>query len=368
MTRLLLLDDRDAVGVMLREGLLSESIPIDGTPVAERIAERPRLPLALINWREDKPKFDTGPYVSTVRALGDVVQDLLAIKELKSREFDVPSDEDDDGEAGLVVENLEARLGLDDVEGYSRREVNAEIAASRDAEQSFELSRGLLKQCAEGFGKTFAERVVRVLVDLFPYQQLIDEYREIGIFESELEPWLSLDSEERRQLLNQSGSEDPESRVAAAAERVKREQFLAYKLVFQKGFVLACSEMLEMKVMVAQEWGLDDGVGDSEFLDAWIARFNTVFAGRLGDLKRVSPFYGAGIRFDETIDVTKASIQAIKGFVCWALLAPIEEWHTDDDERRKEASDCSLQGPRNQAIRASLQRRGSPSAECCRRR
>lgn len=316
-SRLYLLDDRDLMAVAMRS-ILAEGVDINGGSAPDRVHEMGRLPLALVDWRGDSAKFDSGPYVSSVLALHDVVQEVADIPTFPSDGYD---------EAREAVEIMEARLDLEDVAGFDRSAIRREIDAAEAEERPFLIPRDAIKAAGEAFRDRMGKRITEPLVGLAPYRELIESLSSAGILGTELEPWLSFNDRERRTLIAELGAEDPSAAVAAAWREVKTRRYpLAFQVVFQRAFISSLHSMVDQASDVWSHWGLEGAPDEEEFIAGWIRRFNESVAPALGTTGRESAFYGAGIRFDGTIDFRKSRARVITGFISYCMLAPIGDW------------------------------------------
>jgi hypothetical protein len=321
-SRLYLLDDRDVDAVAMRS-ILAEGVDIDGHPPRDRVHASGRLPLALIDWRGESAKFDTGPYVSSVLALHDVVDELMSVPSFASDDYDTARD---------AVERMEARLDLGNDDGFDRGRLRRAIDRAEEEERPFELPRETVRISGEAFRNRLGERITLPLVGLLPYRSLLERLESAGVLGTTLEPWLSFNETERRTLIAELGVDDPTAAVSAASRDVKLEFPLAFQVVFQRAFIVSLHSMTEQADAVWSYWGFEGSPEDREFIGSWIDRFNVRVAPALRSAGRDSAFYGAGIRLDGTIDYRKTRVAVIAGLITYAMLAPFDKWLTDADD------------------------------------
>jgi DNA-sulfur modification-associated len=315
--RLYLLDDRDLAAVAMRS-ILAPGLDISAGSVPSRIAQTGRLPLAMVDWRSESAKFESGPHITSVLALHDIVKDVADVPNYAPDRYD---------EARAVVERIEARFNLEDVAGFNKTAIRADIDAAEAEERPFEIPRDAIKTAGEAFRSSLGRRITEPLVHLAPYAALIGAMTAAGVLGTELEPWVSFNDRERRALLAELGAEDPAPKVAAAWREVKVERYpLAFQVVFQKAFLYSLHSMIDWSDHVWKRWQLEGIPSVDEFITTWIERFNSTVAPALGTTRRASAFYGAGIRFDETIDFRKTKIRVTTGFVSYCMIAPVSEW------------------------------------------
>lgn len=315
-----LLDEGDVLASSLRN-ILAESVSTNPLgSVLQRAADTVRLPLALIDWRGEEAKFDKGPYVSTILAMYPVIESLVGIK--------VPA-LDDYEELPGYVSRLTSRL----LEGSAAVDLRAKLIErindSASKEIPFALLRSEVQILAEGFRKKFGKRVVGVLTGFAPYRRLIEAYSAAGLYNTELEAWFSLDASAREALVNELQVADPTPQVSLLASTVKgaadaSKMDLSFQVVFQRALILAADLFVSFRESIAVELGINL-VDDDLMLGEFIKRANDRLApglARGANSKAVSPFLGAGIRPDGTIDFRKTRTSGIAGFMLLAVLAP----------------------------------------------
>jgi hypothetical protein len=327
--RLALLDDRRVNSTAL-QAILSPAVEVTNKPVHDRVAETGRLPLTLVSWRAtdrqgETAKFDTGPYITSLLTLQDIVDHVLGVGTF------TPLDHD---RAGTIVDQLAARLDLENDPGFDLAQRQEEIKAAADEERPFDLPAEAVRTAGEAFRERFGPRIVKPLTGLIPYAALIDALTEAGVLSTDLEPWLAFNVDERRGLLTSLQAEDPKPKVDTAATAVKRERYpLAFQVVFQKASIYSLNSMLDRHAAVAAHWGLSEA-SEATVLDQWMERFNRYLAPALAIEGTESPFYGAGIRPGGIIDFRKTRIRTITGFVSYCMLADLPRWLELAEDRK----------------------------------
>jgi hypothetical protein len=315
-SRLYLLDDRNVNAVAMRS-ILAEGIDIDGEPPDKRVENTGRLPLGLIDWRGRSAKFETGPYLSSVLALHDIVQELADVPSFAPDSYDDARD---------AIERMEARLDLGEAQEFNRARLRREIDNAEAEERPFELPREAVHVAGEAFREKLGRRITAPFVRLLPYKELIDGLTGAGVLGSQLEPWLSFNESERRTLTAELG-EDPSASVTSVWREIKGSRFpLAFQVVFQRAFISSIHSMLEQSTTIWSHWGNEGDPSEEEFIDVWINRFNRHIAPSLATEGGDSAYYGAGIRFDGTVDFRKTRVRVIAGLVTYAMLAPFNDW------------------------------------------
>lgn len=320
-----ILDDRDLVAVAMRS-ILAENVDLEDVQedFFARIEQNGRLPLCAVDWRSDSAKIDTGPYVTSTRLLYDVVKELLNIPEFGPEDYD---------SARKAVERLETRLDMGETEPFDLDTERSEIDDAEQRAIPYEFPQDVIQAAAGQFREKFGEQILDPLRCLEPYRALIEEYQRKGFVGTLTEPWFSLDKAGREAYLSERGLEDPEEGVRQLSDTVKEQHSLAYQVVFQKAIVYCYRDMRELWRSIADLWSLDEDADDERFVRMWSKRCNDFIVPALGETGSGSSFFGAGVRYDGTIDYRKTRISSIAGFITLAMLAPLPDW--------KEAADAS---------------------------
>lgn len=309
-SRLYLLDDR-SLGAVCMRGVISQSVVADRRPAAERVAADLRLPLALVDWRGSSAKFDSGPYITSVLALHDVVESLARVPAFGPEDYDG---------ASRAIDSLVANLGLDETP------LRNALDTAEAEERPFSFMPATLRAAADSFRTHFGKQIAYPLVRLTPYSELITRYADLGVFGGDLEPWLTLDDRGRDAFVAQLRADDPAPAVLEAWREIKGRYRLAYQVVFQKAIIMALHSMAPSRAAVWAHWGFDGLCAEQEFYDTWLERFNDTFSEALGLAGAASPFYGSGITYGGTTDFRKGRVPAISGFYVYGLLAPLAQW------------------------------------------
>jgi hypothetical protein len=320
-TRLFLLDDRDVVSVSMRALLASSVKPQDMT-VAVRVAADGKLPLGLVDWRGTSAKFDRSPYVTSLLTLHDIVEQIASVPRFDPLDY---------ARARQAIDKLTARFDLEEDAGFPNQTLLDDVDGAEAGERPFELGPEHVKVAADAFFARFAPRIVQPLTRLAPYASLIEVLESTGILGTRLEPWLSFNADEKRALVDELNVDDPTVDVERAWAPVKEAFPLAFQVVFQKGSLFALNALLSWPTQI-QGLLWPDGLSDGQrLLDGLIDRFNMAVAPSLATSGVDSPFLGAGVRADGTVDFRKTRISAITGFVAYLMLSPMDEWIGLDD-------------------------------------
>ena len=306
-TRNILLDDRDLGAVAMRV-VLSDISQTD-TPQ--------RLPLALVDWYSESAKFDTGPHLTTVLVLYELVRIALQLPIYK---------EDDYEQVDRFLSTLASRLKLESRgDGSYHRRLREWRLRCEDQEVPFGLREDDIVECASAFRDVLGPLVVYPLLLISPYRELCERYQAEGFLDGKFEQWLALDRNGKSAFVSQAEF-DPRDNALTIWNEVKSGNY-AYQVVFQKAFITSLVEIDNVRELLPEDWGLSNPTR-IDFITAWIDRFND----RIGhELETSFCWEGAGIRPDGTIAWTEASQRAIAGFVTTVLMAPMTTWDDDRD-------------------------------------
>lgn len=310
--RTYLLDDRDLTAVSMRR-LMSDAVGGETKPVAQRVSETGRLPLALIDWSSEEARFDTGPYITSTLALYSLCQMALAYTPPPPTDYSAQRD---------YVAGLVARLELDGSETFDEARLLRDIDRAEERGLPFGFGHEAVAAAAEGFRASLGRYIVRPLTELRPYAELISGFESADLLSGSHEQWLGLDRAGRNAYVEEVGV-DPSDAAAEVYSVVKPAYRLAFQVVFQKGFIQALSDMDRYRGPVGGLWVNDELITADVFISQWLDRFNRWLAPRLAD---DDTWAGAGITATGSISWTQASQRAIAGFVVYALVAPLEEW------------------------------------------
>lgn len=320
-TRNLLLDDTDITPVSMR-AILEQEVGHRTTTASTASTDwARRLPLALVDWHSEQAKFDSGPYLSTVLTLADVVDSVLNIKEPGPTEYDNLKD---------YVVQLSERVQLDSKSdsGITQRSILRRVESAERDQLPFDFTQAEAAALGESFRESVGHIAVQILQRLSPYRTLIEGYRKAGVFGDLTEKWLALNRNGQLALEKSYPDQDFDQHVRTVWEPVKSQCELGYQVVFQKAFVRAAVMMDDVADELLLEWDAAEGdeqVGDprtrQRFLDAFVSRFNEVFTNSLDRNSRA--WNGTGIKLDGSIDFSQSSIQSIAAFVAIALRTDI---------------------------------------------
>lgn len=332
-----LLDDRDVTASALR-AVLDDTVEANPEgSVAERVGTSARLPLALVDWRSDSAKFDgESPYLTTILALHGVIEAIVAAKAPNSDEYE---------ELRGYCQRIVARLLPSDEAPAVQEELLTALEVASVMERPFSLPLNVVKRLAEGFRAKYGARIVRPLTEIAPYRAIIGKFESSGWLSTRVEPWFSLDPVGASRLIEGLEMADPGPSVHAASRSLKADN-LAFQVVFQRGLLLALHSILAFPGEIWTEgFGLE-GVGDPDrLISEYIKRADerlvpSLEAGARAD----SPFVGAGVRSDGTIDFRKTRIAGIVGVMTLAVMAPrgasrdeLANWLSDNWTRQNGA-------------------------------
>jgi hypothetical protein len=313
-----LLDDRDLSSGCLRS-VLHDSVSVtDLGPVSSRVNVEPRLPLSLVDWRSESAKFDgDSPFVTSLLALYAIVDAIAGIK---------TPDFSDIEAVKLFLDRSTARLLEPSAAADFMKSVSERLKHCEEQDVPFTLYGDEVNVLASGFRARFGRRIVSLMTELKPYRDLIEGYESAGLIGTAKEAWFSLDDPGRRALVESLQIGDPAQEIAEIVSTVKGVD-LAYQVVFQRAAVLALNHVLDFPDVAGSLWNLGATASEADVTLEFIKRWNERLApSTKKGASKASPFVGAGVRIEGTIDFRKTRVSAIEGFIVYAVLSPEEWW------------------------------------------
>ena len=314
--RKILLDDTDIVSVCTR------------TLIGERLTDKQndseRIPLALVDWISEKNRIDTGPFLTTVLILRDVVNEILEKPDL-DRTVDDEGVEDEEKRIERWLQNIFAPSESQLIELMSqvRRCLNKSVSPTF-APQEINLLR-------EIFDHRLRPRIIRLIREISPYSELWEYSQKHGLRRPEIfnlyiaNEFLEGSHAKRRQAKIKATikAHDPEwnykrsyiDKLRHVDENIKENRWV-FKVVFQKAIFSAYSLLLPQAAEFVPE-GLSKGKQIDRFTTQWIGAINQLVNTDMGrvDVKfsktKESFWVGIGLRADETIDFTTMSSRRI---------------------------------------------------------
>ncbi|MEO9322226.1 DNA sulfur modification protein DndB [Nocardioides sp. C4-1] len=321
--RQFLLDDVSFSAVAMRR-VLTDGI---GGPFAAEAHQTPaRIPLAAVDWtRADRSRFDDDewPAISTIRALHQLV-----VQSMQKQ----PGEQDWDAWRAWIKWVTDE---LQPDERWVSQTLIRRLSAAEDREDAFVLTSNEFDAAVEAFPDTRGQIVALPLTRMAPYAKMLAALESSQLLGGKDELWLGQDARGRRAFIARYGDDDLVGRAAGVAQSVKSEHRLAYQVVFQRGFVMAASEVYDARAALAEYWGLEASTGEVVLLH-WIGLFNERIAPLLND----PDFWrGTAIAADGSLSYIQVPMRGVAGLV---LLLTIYGWeelygdeqgskHTDDE-------------------------------------
>jgi len=257
-SRQILLDDRDPHSLCVR-ALVGERL-LDGK--ADLLAERPRLPLSLVDWHSDQARFDRGPYLATILGLDWMVTRVLGTKPIR-----------DYMDYKQVRRQIKAfckalAINLDEAEQRLRAYEDVKQQPFRYSESS---DNDELSTIVDAFATIWVPPLVKLLTEFSPYQELIEERAATSALSTEFVTWYYMyqrkeDEDYHGEATSQYGSfiqklasrdEGPigEHVLLKRLEDVQSVKQLedgetanfAFNVVFQKAYVAAFVEFMKIE-------------------------------------------------------------------------------------------------------------------------
>ena len=316
--RQILLDDTDIVSVCTR------------TLIAERLTDKQdtgeRIPLALVDWVSEKNKIDTGPFLTTVLILRDIVNEML-LKPDFDRSVDV-DDEDIEDEEIKVEQWLHnvfdpAEPQLTELMSQVRRCLNRSVPPTFGPQEIT-----LLKDI---FEHRLRSRIIRLMRDISPYSKLWKYSQKHGLRRPEFfnlyvaNEFLegSFATDRQKKIRAAIKAHDPEwnykksyiDKLFHVDKEIKENRWV-FKVVFQKAIFAAYFLLLRQAAEFVPE-GLAEEEQIDRFTAQWIEAINQLVDTDMGRVDATfsspkEPFWvGIGLRTDETIDFTAVSTRRI---------------------------------------------------------
>lgn len=340
--RTILLDDTDITAVCTRA--------LIGSTLTRNPNEEDQLPLAIVDWISEVNKVETGPFLTTVLILHDVVAGIV----------NTPNTNEVQDEDAKVQRWLEDTFEPTDEQ---LEELMSQVQRCYLQEVPLTFRADELSILKELFIEKWRPHIYRVLSELTPYQELIsygeknglhspqfvDLYAAEEVFEGEKaqEKAESLKKSYKAKNSEWNFNKDYQEHLSEL-EKIK-EGHWAFKVVFQKASLLSFVSLFSQHELFVSEEELEEDAR-SIFTDRWIEAVNMLFTAGLGSLDAKfgspkEPFWaGIGLKADGTIDFTATGAKRISSWLnVWVCL-----YWLDDDAPRfdsvKDADDelCSI--------------------------
>ena len=269
-SRLILLQNQDIQSLCVRT-LLADKAKESSPDV---------LPLSIVTWRNDEPKFDSGYSITSVLNLDKIVSyclngaSLEKIEEEEGEETEKEQKEEEKKKIQRYVDRLTAKLELNpEVEESIRKHIQS--CVSRREPFSFEDSH--LKALKEAFRQQWAPHIVHVFRKFAPYKKYLSTAKEIGAIDKMLADYLLRPVERREEFEKRKTREistfNPDSQLKEPLrklENLKANEW-AFQVVFQKALF---TNLLELES--ESSFFLGDETSKKDFLTWWIDQVNTL--------------------------------------------------------------------------------------------
>ena len=254
-SRLILLEDQNIQSLCVRT-LLADKAKDYSSDV---------LPLSIVTWREDEPKFDSGYSFTSVLNLNEIVSycfdraslqvvDLLEERRIKQ-----------------YVDKITAKLQLEPSDQESIQE-HVRLCISRV--EPFSFNEEHLNAFREAFRQQWAPYIVRVFKEFEPYKNYCLTAENIGALDSMLAEYLLLPIEKREKFEERKKMDDetfnPDSEIKAPLDELEnlKSNEWAFQVVFQKALFINFFELEPQASSVFHLNGRDD------ILTWWISHLN----------------------------------------------------------------------------------------------
>ena len=266
--RQILLDDTDPTSICVR-ALVGETVTGDTTDLT---GSPSRLPLALVDWHTEQAKCDDGPYVTTILTLDWAITALLGAKPVRNFM--------DYGAIRKQVVALAQWLSTDMDHVLDRLE-DLEAVKFQPFSYSDSPANNELAQIAMAFQQIWNPAFIALLTEFVPYRELIALRRANGSFSMDFANWYRLYRQSNKDPYGGRATDDykhllrrlqtgerpvGEGKLQSLLEDIdghKKAANLAYSVVFQRAYFLACREWL-----MVDDAHLED-IDTSELVDAF---------------------------------------------------------------------------------------------------
>jgi DGQHR domain-containing protein len=263
--RQILLDDRDPAAICVR-ALVGNGLTTGASELQEHT---PSLPLSMVDWHSEQAKFDTGPYLTTILGLDWLVTKGIQVRAVQDHQDWMSWDKLEKSilhlERQVSVDLSTAKIRLEDCRKYERP-----FFFHDEPENE-------LKKIRDGFCQNWAMPTVHLLTELSPYRQLVDLRQKQGSLTPEFANWFSLKQKAddargageaarvldtfERTLANRETSPIARGELIEnleACETLKKENQLAFTVVFQRALIVAFRQFLRVSSSMVANGGEDD--------------------------------------------------------------------------------------------------------------
>ena len=337
--RNILLDDQDVISVCTRI-LIGDQLTED--------EPEGQVPLSLVDWMSEKNKIETGPFLTTVLLLNDIV----------SKAINVPKIKDDEEEVDIRCKYEKWLHDTFKPEDGQMEELMTQVNRCISQEVPITFEPDEITIIHELFKKHWMPIFYRFFSQLGPYKLLWD-YRKTNklmrpgfvnlymadeMLEGEYAEKRAVSikaalKEEDSSWLEGKDYKEPKKYID---DEIKKDEW-AFKVVFQKALFLSYLDLRTTARHFNSTTQSDDEL-QSEFAERWIEAINKLLITDLGKFnckfKNQMFWAGIGIKLDGTIDFSQASSTKLsKWLSVWVLLHLVEgelpTWKDLENDQRK---------------------------------
>jgi hypothetical protein len=229
--RELILDDKSINAQCVRT-LLTEKTTQDSDEL---------IPLSLVRWQDDSNRFDTSYYINSLVHLDLLISELLDINS--------PRDPMDKREVSSFIKSINLALGINGqevtFEGRSLSKYYEEDCCDEEGEPSTPFARlpeQYLISATSGFKENFRSWLLKLLLGLKPYRELLIYARENNLIEGTFGGFQAQTKKHKVTILQQEIARDSDwnSREILSHEKniaKSKEEQWCFKAIFQKALV-----------------------------------------------------------------------------------------------------------------------------------
>ncbi|RLA53319.1 MAG: hypothetical protein DRR42_05145 [Gammaproteobacteria bacterium] len=311
--RNILLDDLDIPSVCIKT-LIGEKLSAQ--------TEEGRLPLSVVDWVSEKNKFESGPFITTILTLHDLVVEILD----SNGNFE-PSRED----APEISKWLVDKFSVNEEELAELMD-RVKRCYFQEIPLTFQPSEVALLQ--KRFEEKWAPNIVKIFTDVLPYKKIIDYGAKNGLHNPE---FVNLYIAE--EVIRGDYGADKASKIKANIKLhdetwMYEQNYLAhlnriddeykdgswaFKVVFQKALFFSYSGLWAQSDEFVEE-GLGDEEKLTQFTDLWIEAINSLFESGLGLVETKITgndflWAGIGLSAEGNIEYTKVAARRVSDWL-----------------------------------------------------
>lgn len=334
--RQILLDDTSVTSVCVRSLLERRLGEVSGEK---------RIPLGLVDWLSERNKIDSGPFVTTILQLNELVESVLQVPDMTEL-----SAENDPKFSRWLRERLDAdeeTVGI----------IMDEVARCYGREVPLTLLPREIEKIEEAFCSMWRPGLLRMIQGIESYKKVWDYSEKYNLNE----PWFInlywaeevLEGEEakakadrvqsaiKRENDNWNRARDYDSHIEEINEVLKAGTWPFY-IVFQRALFKSYCDLWQQANCFPGMEGISLCHMPERFADIWVEAVNGLLGSSVGDIKCKLAggewfWSGSGLRPDGTVEFTKAGRDRLASWlslwVCLYWLDEVPTWTQFEKEQ-----------------------------------